>query len=71
MGGTANYDMHGDGPNGAEKSYKRGRSVKGDEGILRAVFSGQHGWFWRNRTRKPVTVKLWVHGDYSEIKRLL
>lgn len=70
-GGTANYDMHGDGPGGQEKSYKRGRSVGGDEGVLEAGFNGNHGWFWRNRTRKPVTVKLWVNGDYADIKRMM
>lgn len=70
-GGTANYDMHGDGPAGVSKSYKRGRSVGGDDGVITAAFNGQHGWFWRNRTRKPVTVKLWVHGDYSQIKRMM
>ena len=62
-GGTANFDMHGDGRGGVEKSYKRGRAVGGDEGVLEAAFNGNHGWFWRNRTRKPVTVKLWVNGD--------
>lgn len=70
-GGTANFDMHGDGPAGVSKSYKRGRSVGGDEGIIEAAFNGLHGWFWRNRTRKPVTVKLWVNGDYTEIKRMM
>ena len=70
-GGTANFDMHGDGPRGAAKSYKRGRSVGGDEGVLEAAFNGNHGWFWRNRTRKPVTVKLWTNGDYADIKRMM
>lgn len=70
-GGTANYDMHGDGPRGAAKSYKRGRSVKGDDGVLKAAFNGDHGWFWRNRTRKPVTVKLWTNGNYADIKRMM
>ena len=70
-GGAANYDLHGDGPKGASKSYKRGRSVPGDSGVLEAAFTGHHGWFWRNRTKKPVTVKLWVNGDYTEIKRMM
>lgn len=70
-GGTANYDMHGDGPGRKSKSYKRGRSVAADDGVLEASFNGNHGWFWRNRTRKNVTVKLWTNGDYAEIKRVM
>ncbi|MBT5050764.1 MAG: transmembrane anchor protein [Rhodospirillaceae bacterium] len=70
-GGTANYDMHGDGPGRKSKSYKRGRSVAGDDGVLEASFNGNHGWFWRNRTRKNVTVKLWTNGEYADIKRVM
>ena len=33
--------------------------------------AGNHGWFWRNRTKKDVTVKLWTNGDYSDIKRVM
>jgi len=70
-GGAVNFDKHGDGPGRKSKSYKRGRAVKQDDGILEAAFNGHHGWFWRNRTRKNVTVKLWTNGDYSEIKRVM
>lgn len=70
-GGTVNFDTHGDGPGRKSKSYKRGRSVAGDDGVLEASFNGNHGWFWRNRTRKNVTVKLWTNGDYAEIKRVM
>jgi hypothetical protein len=70
-GGKVNFDKHGDGPGGASKSYKRGRSVAGDDGVLEAAFNGDHGWFWRNRTRKNVTVKLWTNGDYTDIKRVM
>jgi hypothetical protein len=70
-GGKVNYDKHGDASGGAAKNYKRGRSVTGDEGVLEAAFTGNHGWFWRNRTKKKVTVKLWTNGNYSEIKRVI
>jgi hypothetical protein len=70
-GGVANFDMHGDGPGRKSKSYKRGRAVKKGDGVLEAAFNGNHGWFWRNRTKKNVTVKLWTNGDYSNIKRVL
>ena len=70
-GGAVNFDKHGDGPGRKSKSYKRGRAVKKDDGVLEAAFNGNHGWFWRNRTRKNVTVKLWTNGDYSDIKRVM
>ena len=68
-GGEVNYDLHADG-SGQSISYKKGRAVGGDEGVLTAAFDGNHGWFWRNRTKNDVTVVLQTAGDYSEIKRL-
>ncbi len=70
-GGTVNFDTHGDGPGRKSKSYKRGRSVAGDDGVLEASFNGNHGWFWRNRTKNNVTVKLRTYGDYADIKRVM
>ena len=70
-GGKVNFDLHGDGAGGAAKSYKRGRAVSGDEGVLEAAFTGNHGWFWRNRTKKKVTIKLWTNGEYAGIKRMM
>lgn len=69
-GGSVNYDMHGD-AGGKETSYKKGRSVKQDMGVLEAGFDGKHGWFWRNRTESPVTVILKTNGAYSEFKRVI
>lgn len=66
--GVANYDLHGDGA-GEFISYRKGRAVSGDEGVLTAEFTGNHGWFWRNRDGQDVTVTLYVRGDYSEMKR--
>ena len=68
--GVANYDLHGDG-GGQSISYQKGRGVKGDEGTLKAAFKGSHGWFWRNRTKRDITVILKVRGDYTELKRVL
>ena len=70
-GGKVNFDRHGDGPGGAEKSYERGRGVAGAEGVLEAAFDGNHGWFWRNRTKAKVTVRLRTTGDYTDIKRVM
>lgn len=67
-GGAVNFDMHGDG-SGDEISYEKGRAVPEASGELTAAFTGNHGWFWRNRGDTPVTVTLRVMGDYTEIKR--
>lgn len=65
-GGVVNYDLHGDG-SGNETSYQRDRGVPGDEGTFTAAFTGNHGWFWRNRDRQSVTVTLHVRGAYTEV----
>jgi hypothetical protein len=67
-GGAVNFDTHGDG-GGNEISYEKGRAVAADAGDLTAAFTGNHGWFWRNRGDAPVSVKLRVAGAYTEVKR--
>jgi hypothetical protein len=69
-GGVVNYDMHGTPWHKVETSYKKGRGVAKDEGVLEAAFDGTHGWFWRNRGTAPVTVKLKTSGEYSELKKM-
>lgn len=66
-GAVVNYDTHGDG-SGQKVSYEQGRGVPEQEGKLTAAFTGNHGWFWRNRTDAPVTVTLRTAGDYAEMK---
>lgn len=66
-GAVVNYDTHGDG-GGQKISYEQGRGVGEQTGELTAAFTGNHGWFWRNRTDAPVTVTLRTAGAYSEIK---
>lgn len=66
---NVNFDLHGDG-NGRSTSYKKGRSIAKDEGVLTAAFDGDHGWFWRNRGKADVTVTLRTSGDYATIKRM-
>lgn len=68
--GEVNYDMHGTQQGGKESSYKKGRAVTFDDGTLTAAYDGGHGWFWRNRTSKDVTVTLKVNGAYTSIKRM-
>lgn len=72
-GGNVNYDMHGEphnAPNSAH-SYKKGRFTESDKGILEARFDGNHGWFWRNRSGKEVTVTVRAEGDFTAMKRVL
>ncbi len=69
-GGLLNYDTHGDG-GGQSISYEKGRGVGGDSGELVAAFDGNHGWFWRNRTARDVTLTLRTNGAYRELKRVL
>ena len=66
-GGVVNFDTHGDG-SGQKVSYEQGRAVPEQAGELTAAFTGNHGWFWRNRTDAPVTVTLRTGGDYAEMK---
>jgi hypothetical protein len=66
-GAVVNYDTHGDG-SGQKVSYEQGRGVPEQEGELTAAFTGNHGWFWRNRTDAPVTVTLRTAGDYAELR---
>ncbi len=68
--GDVNYDMHGTQQGGKETSYKKGRGVARDDGIQTAAYDGWHGWFWRNRGTREVTVTLEVQGAYSQIKRM-
>lgn len=69
-GGPVNYDTHGDG-NGNSISYEKGRGVPDDQGELKAAFTGNHGWFFRNRNDKTVMVILKTNGNYAEMKRVL
>lgn len=66
-GSVVNYDTHGDG-GGQKVSYEQGRAVPEQAGELTAAFTGNHGWFWRNRTEAPVTVTLRTAGDYAELR---
>lgn len=70
-GGIANFDVHGDSELLAIEyhSYSRG-AEQSSSGVLEALFDGNHGWFWRNRTSTPITVTLQTRGEYTDIKHL-
>lgn len=69
QGGVVNFDTHGDAI-GRSISYEKGRGVANAEGELVAAFTGNHGWFWRNRGDADVKVVLQTGGAYSDTKRL-
>lgn len=71
-GAAANFDGHSDSVKHKidYKSWKKGRSER-EEGELVAEFDGKHGWFWRNRTSKPMKVTLQVEGEHSDIDEVI
>ncbi|MCK2147934.1 hypothetical protein MYE70_02525 [Marinobacter alexandrii] len=69
-GGPINFDAHGDG-GGQSISYEKGRGVPEDEGELEAAFTGNHGWFFRNRNDNEITLVLRTGGDYGQLKKML
>ncbi len=66
--GRANFDIHGDSTilNIDYFNYSKG-SLGSSEGVLEAEFDGKHGWFWRNRSGKPMTITLEVEGEFTEM----
>jgi hypothetical protein len=66
-GGVVNYDTHGDRPGLPYHGYAKGTAQASDEGVLVAAFDGMHGWFWRNRGSRPVTVRLRTSGEYTNL----
>ncbi len=68
-GGVVNYDTHGD-SGGRSLSYVKGRGIAADEGELVAAFTGNHGWYWRNRGAAGVKLTLRTRGAYSDIQRM-
>jgi len=73
-GGAVNFDTHGDPPNAPRSfyhGYGKGKNSTGEQGTLVAAFDGKHGWFWRNRSDRPVTITLRTDGIYEEIKRVV
>lgn len=69
-GGPVNFDLHGD-ASGRSISYEKGRGVSQAYGDLVAEFTGNHGWFFRNRNKREVTVVLSTRGAYAAMKRVL
>lgn len=67
-GGRVNFDLHAHG-GGNSITYEKGRGSTGAEGKIVAAFTGDHGWFWRNRNDQSLTVTMDIRGNYSALKQ--
>ncbi len=65
--GPLAYDFHSE-PEGASEgvaeSFDKDKA-DGADGAYVAPFTGIHGWFWENRTAKPVTLTLGAAGFFD------
>ncbi len=70
--GNAFFDLHADSKklNINYHSYEKGTEQR-KEGVILAVFDGSHGWYWRNRTSKTITITIKTRGEYTEIRQLM
>jgi hypothetical protein len=68
--GPVNFDMHGEQLNAKQDeftSYWKDREQTSGHGSFVAPFDGTHGWYWRNRGDKPVTVTVRVSGYFDKL----
>ncbi|NDP47542.1 MAG: hypothetical protein GZ085_03955 [Sulfuriferula multivorans] len=70
-GGKVNFDMHGERVNAGSDftSYWKDQQQTSAQGTFVAPFDGTHGWFWRNRGDRPVTVTVKVSGFYASLQQ--
>lgn len=70
-GGKIYEDFHGHDPAWVNKNafvrYEEKNDSVGANGSLVAPFTGEHGWYWLNVGKKPVTITLTVQGYYDRI----
>lgn len=71
-GAAVKSDMHGEPfnpkPNEFTTYWKVAQQSAG-QGTFVAPFDGSHGWFWRNKGAKPVTIKVRVSGFHEKLYR--
>lgn len=68
-GGLVAHDTHGD-PYVNKHiyvTYTRADAVHSDSGSIEAVYSGFHGWYWKNNNKELVTITLKTKGEYLEL----
>lgn len=64
-GAEINFDSHTD--SGEYHKYKNGK-MNSDQGMLKAVYDGRHGWWWKNRSSEKITITLEVEGQYADLR---
>lgn len=62
------FDMHSetDGPDVRVVEFKQATGARSN-GSLVAPIDGVHGWYWQNRSTKPIVVRLRIAGFYELI----
>jgi hypothetical protein len=63
------YELHSvpDGaPSDFAETFDKQDERPGASGSYLAPFTGIHGWYWQNRTERPVTLKLTASGFFTE-----
>ena len=71
-GPKINFELHGEeigAGSGDYTSYEKGTST-GATGKFRAPFDGTHGWYWRNRSDAPITIKVKATGAFEKFARV-
>lgn len=69
-GAPVHFDMHGEPPNAAKNeftSYWSADAGSSADGSFTAPFTGHHGWYWENRSDRPVTIRLNISGFYERL----
>jgi len=68
-GGPVEHDTHGDpyGNSDIYVSYSLADSVDQDDGVIKALYGGFHGWYWKNNGSEPVTIDLSIDGEYLQL----
>ena len=69
-GDPIHFEFHGeptegDWPEGFYQSYELSDDGTGGHGSFVAPFTGQHGWYWANRTNADITIVLEAAGYYT------
>lgn len=65
-GGQLYFDFHGE-PQGDSTGFYESFAITTAnkmKGALTTPFSGSHGWYWKNKTNRPITVTLSTKGAY-------
>lgn len=67
--GPLMVDMHGETPEAKDEytSYWIEGAQREGAGTFVAKFGGKHGWYWKNKSTEPVTIKVTVTGYQTQL----